>query len=184
MSASDYQGIAESAAANNGIPISLFDSLVSHESSWNSYAVSLTGAVGLAQIEPSNWSALGITNPFDPTQNLNGGAELLAQDYKQFGNWYDALRAYNAGATGAAKDPSASAGYANTILEDAGMAGVNTPGDTGANTTYNNAPWYSDPLAYIWGKIKAANAYIWPIIIAIIIIVALGWFGFQQLIKE
>jgi soluble lytic murein transglycosylase-like protein len=47
---------------------------------------------------PENFAADGITNPFDPTQSIDGGALQLSRDLASFnGNYTDALAAYNAG---------------------------------------------------------------------------------------
>jgi hypothetical protein len=47
---------------------------------------------------PENFASLGITDPFDPTQSIDGGAQMLAENLKTFGgNTVDALAAYNAG---------------------------------------------------------------------------------------
>ncbi len=94
--AGPYLAIARAAAQNHNIPVDLFLRLVQQESGWNAQAVSSKGALGLAQLMPQTAAVLGV-DPTDPTQNLQGGARYLRQQYNTFGNWRLALAAYNAG---------------------------------------------------------------------------------------
>lgn len=55
-----------------------------------------TGALGVFQLEPSTAEGLGV-NPLDVNGNIQGGITYLKQLYAQFGNWNDALAAYNWG---------------------------------------------------------------------------------------
>lgn len=99
MAIAQYKDMATSAANSAGVPVGLFLGLVQQESSWNAHAVSPVGAYGLAQLMPGTANELGV-NPYDPQSNLNGGARYLRQMYDKFGNWKDALGAYNAGPNG------------------------------------------------------------------------------------
>lgn len=87
---------AKSAARRHGIPEDLFLRLVQRESGWNTAAVSVKGAQGLAQLMPDTARQLGV-DIADPEQNLNGGARYLRMMYDRFGSWRLALAAYNAG---------------------------------------------------------------------------------------
>lgn len=91
-----FLALAKQAARNNNIPEELFLRLVQQESGWNAAAVSSKGAIGLAQLMPQTARALGV-DPHDVTENLNGGARYLSQQFQAFGNWRLALAAYNAG---------------------------------------------------------------------------------------
>lgn len=91
-----YLDVARSAALRNGIPVALFLRLVQQESAWNPNAVSHKGAIGLAQLMPGTARYLGV-NPHDPSENLDGGARYLAEQYRTFRSWRLALAAYNAG---------------------------------------------------------------------------------------
>ena len=91
-----FMAMARDAATRNGIPADLFLRLVQQESGWNANAVSVKGALGLAQLMPQTAAGLGV-DPGDPAQNLNGGARYLRQQYEKFGDWRLALAAYNAG---------------------------------------------------------------------------------------
>lgn len=132
MAATDnpYFVEAVNAANNAGVPPAIYTALIQQESggglargidpsSWNAHAVGTSGEYGLAQLMPNTASDLGV-NPYDWKQNLQGGANYLAGLFKHFGNWTDALRAYNAGPTGATNNPTLSSGYASTILAAAG----------------------------------------------------------------
>lgn len=91
-----YLSVARDAARRNGIPEDLFLRLVQQESGWNASAVSNKGALGLAQLMPGTAAILGV-DPRDPTQNLEGGARYLREQFNTFGDWRLALAAYNAG---------------------------------------------------------------------------------------
>lgn len=89
--------IAQSAAQEFNLDEDIFIALISAESAWNPNAVSPKGAKGLAQLMPDTARALGVADPFDPAQNLRGGAKFLRQMLDQFGSYELALAAYNAG---------------------------------------------------------------------------------------
>jgi hypothetical protein len=93
----DLKGLVAKSARKHGVPAGLFNSLVSAESGFNPNAQSPVGAQGLAQLMPGTARGLGVTDPFDPRQNLEGGARYLRQQFDRFGSWDLALAAYNAG---------------------------------------------------------------------------------------
>jgi soluble lytic murein transglycosylase-like protein len=94
----DYSAIIAAAAHQYGIDPAVLEGLVHQESGFNPNAVSSAGAEGLTQVMPENFAADGITNPFDATQSIYGGAKQLSEDLSEFGgNVTDALAAYNAG---------------------------------------------------------------------------------------
>ncbi len=78
------------------IPEDVFLRLIMKESRWDADARSRRGAIGLTQLMPATARSLGI-NPYDPVQNLEGGARYLAEQYRVFGKWRLAVAAYNAG---------------------------------------------------------------------------------------
>jgi soluble lytic murein transglycosylase-like protein len=95
---SDFDAQINAAAADNGIDPALLKGLVSQESGFNPNARSGAGAAGLTQLMPGTASALGVTNPLDPAQSLQGGAKYLRQQLDRFGGDEKlALAAYNAG---------------------------------------------------------------------------------------
>ncbi|HEX8941146.1 MAG TPA: peptidoglycan DD-metalloendopeptidase family protein [Candidatus Limnocylindrales bacterium] len=85
------------AAVSAGVDPLLLASLVQAESSFHPTVVSSAGAMGLTQLMPATARSLGVSQPFDPVQNLGGGARYLAEDLRAFGRVDLALAAYQAG---------------------------------------------------------------------------------------
>ena len=92
-----YAGQIRAAAIANGIDPLLLAALVSNESNFHANSVSGSGAKGLTQLMPKTASGMGVSNPFDPQQNLDGGAKYLALQLKRFGRVDKALAAYSKG---------------------------------------------------------------------------------------
>lgn len=90
--------IAEDAAARYKIDPYIVKALIEVESSFRIYAVSPRGACGLMQLLPSTGKELGVINPFDPYQNVDGGVKYLQKLLTIFkGDLWAALVAYNWG---------------------------------------------------------------------------------------
>ena len=92
-----FKSIIEEAALDNNLDPSLLDALIQAESAYNPAARSHVGAMGLTQLMPDTAKSLGVTNPFDPVQNVKGGAKYLSGLINRFGDLRTALAAYNAG---------------------------------------------------------------------------------------
>jgi soluble lytic murein transglycosylase-like protein len=93
-----YGPLIEQAAARNGVEPSVLYGLIQQESGFDPSATSSAGALGLTQLMPGTASSLGVTEPLNPAQSIEGGARYLGQLLRQFaGNTADALAAYNAG---------------------------------------------------------------------------------------
>lgn len=86
----------DATATKYGVSGSLFTALVWSESGFHATAVSHAGAIGLAQLMPGTAAGLGV-DPWDPFQNLAGGARYLQAQIARFGRADLGLAAYNAG---------------------------------------------------------------------------------------
>ena len=89
--------IAQHAEANGLSPV-LVRAVIETESAFNPRAVSHVGAMGLMQLMPGTARELGVTTPFDTSDNIRGGTKYLRTLLDRFdGNVEFALAAYNAG---------------------------------------------------------------------------------------
>ena len=107
-------------ARNNNIDPLILELIIKNESNFNPSAVSGVGAQGLMQLMPETAADLGITNAFDPEQNVSAGARYFAAQVQQFGDLRVALAAYNAGpgnvmAYGGVPPFDETVGYVNRI---------------------------------------------------------------------
>jgi hypothetical protein len=98
MEAARLYDLMEAKAKKYGLRLRFVAAVVDAESAFRPAAVSRCGAVGLMQIMPCNYSWLGITDPTDPAQNLEGGCRYLSRLVAKYRGREDlALLNYNAG---------------------------------------------------------------------------------------
>lgn len=104
-----YDELIERAAERYDLDPDLIRSVMQTESAFNPAAVSRAGAMGLMQLMPELAEEFGIAEPFDPVQNVMGGARYLRQLLDMHdGNVRLAVASYNAG-------PGAVARYGGTV---------------------------------------------------------------------
>lgn len=98
MKKTKYDEYFKEAANKYNVSESLLKAIAKAESNFNPKDVSSAGAIGIMQLMPGTAKELGVSNPYDPKQNIMGGAKCIAQKLKEFnGNVSLALAAYNAG---------------------------------------------------------------------------------------
>jgi len=97
-SSAAYEDTIMEAANKYGLKPELLKAVIRHESGGNPKAVSPDGAKGLMQLIDSTAKMMGVIDPFNPVQNIMGGAKYLAQLMKKFGGDLEkAIASYNAG---------------------------------------------------------------------------------------
>lgn len=93
-----FDPIITKVAKRDKLDPALVKAVINTESGWNPYAVSSKGAMGLMQLIPATAQRYGVGDPFDPTQNVEGGVAYLRTLLDRYhGNLTKSLAAYNAG---------------------------------------------------------------------------------------
>lgn len=119
-SSTPYDAYFKEAAEQYGVSESLLKGIAKAESDFNPNDVSSAGAIGIMQLMPGTAAELGVTNAYDPRQNILGGAKCIKNKLDEFhGDLRLALAAYNAG-SGAVKRnggvPSYCTTYVNRVI--------------------------------------------------------------------
>jgi soluble lytic murein transglycosylase-like protein len=167
MTTADVQALIRSEALARGVDPALALAVASQESGFNPYALSSKGAVGVFQLMPGTAAGLGV-DPYDVTQNIQGGVAYLSQLSTQFGGDVSlTLAAYNAGPGNVAKyggvPPFAETqSYVSRILAALGIssAGNDTAAgnDTGASS---DAGIVVSPVAFAAAGVVLASVAWW-----------------------
>jgi soluble lytic murein transglycosylase-like protein len=125
--------LIDGAAQRQGVDTKLLRAVIDQESGFRPCAVSIKGAQGLMQLMPETADELNVDDPFDPKQNIEGGARYLKQLLDKYkGDIPEALAAYNAGpgATDQAKgvpDIPETRAYVDSILQKLGIKHTDPP---------------------------------------------------------
>ncbi|MDY8092970.1 lytic transglycosylase domain-containing protein [Paenibacillus polymyxa] len=93
-----YDDLISEASQKYGVPVALIKAVIDTESSFNPSVTSSAGAKGLMQLMDATAQGLGVSDPYDPGQNIDAGVRYLSYQIKRFnGQENMALAAYNAG---------------------------------------------------------------------------------------
>ncbi len=94
----EYQDTIKRISARYSVDPTLVTAVISTESNFNELAISRSGAMGLMQLMPDTATHLGVQDPFDPKDNIEGGVKYLRYLIERFkGNLEHAIAAYNSG---------------------------------------------------------------------------------------
>lgn len=107
VSQEEIEKIISFYSQKKGVSPDLVKALVKAGSNYNSEAVSPDGALGLMQLNPATADKLGITDPFNPDENVKGGITLLSELLSNYsGDYRMALEAYGSAGMGKGENDS------------------------------------------------------------------------------
>ena len=99
-----FDAIFNEAASKYGVDAKFLKAIAKCESDFSTECTSHSGAMGIMQLMPQTAASLGVTNAYDPYQNIMGGARYISEKLTQYnGDKSLALAAYNAGSGNVAK---------------------------------------------------------------------------------
>jgi soluble lytic murein transglycosylase-like protein len=92
-----YDRVILDAASAYGVPAAMVKAVIAAESAFDPVARSPKGAMGLMQLMPDTARTLGVHEPYQATENVDGGTRYLRRLHDRYGDWTRTLAAYNAG---------------------------------------------------------------------------------------
>ncbi len=145
MTPSEIQSLIVGSASNYGVPPSIALAVAQQESGYDQGAIGSSGEVGVFQLMPGTAAELGV-NPYNLSENVNGGLAYLSQQYQRFGSWDMALAAYNAGPGRVASGnvPASTRSYVSNIL------GYNSGLQLPSRPTFSTTVWASPIESFPW----------------------------------
>lgn len=193
-----YAPIVRQYAAQYGVPPAIALGVAQQESGFDPTQVGTSGEIGIMQLMPQTSQHLNI-NPFNPSQNIQGGVSYLSQLYSSYGSWPKALSAYNTGSP----DSTVGAAYAASVIAKGTAITGDTgalAGNTGASSSYIIPPFpgfpglTTNPITGLSGTpdkpslIESAlglggGTITGPFLIGILMVMALLIFGIWRLTK-
>ncbi len=95
--AANFYPMIRESASKYGVDEGLVQAIIKVESNYNPSAVSVKDCKGLMQLHPDTARRFGVSNVFDPAENIEGGVRFLSHLMKSFDDLDLVLAAYNAG---------------------------------------------------------------------------------------
>jgi soluble lytic murein transglycosylase len=135
--AEKYETEITRSADSHGVDSALVKAVIKAESDFDNRAISRAGAQGLMQLMPETARLRNVDNPFNPTQNIDGGVRHLKHLLTTFGDTKLALAAYNAGENAVRKYNGVppfpeTKNYVSTVLSHYGRYSGLAPADGAA----------------------------------------------------